>query len=84
MHVVHLGTGTGMYVRELWEGLNEAQVERNESPGLVIWRVDHAKAMLERAEEVFEFFIKDFNASTAKTTGNRLGTGISQSGCAPL
>ena len=30
-------------------------------------QVDHAKAMLERAEEVFEFFIKDFNASTAKS-----------------
>ena len=42
------------------------------------------KAMLERTEEVFKFFIKDFNASTANTTGNRLGTGTNQSWCAPL
>ena len=48
-YVVHLGTGTGRCVRELWEGLDEAQVERNEFSGVVIWGVDHAKAMLERA-----------------------------------
>ena len=73
VHIVDLGTGTRRCVRELWKVLDEAQVERNESPGVVIWGVDHAKAMLERAEEVFEFFIKDINTSTANTTGERTG-----------
>ena len=32
VNVVDLRTGTGRCVRKLWEGLDEAQVERNESP----------------------------------------------------